>query len=170
MVDINSDDYGYAICGPCPVDYMENFFKKCVRDVCKINNGGCDPLTTCTMSSGGTRRCGMCPWPQYDTTYPNQGDDFTVKCVKKSSSGAWHGLATPADAVAALAAPAAVTTEATTTIPMVVAAAALPALATDAAPAAGMVVQDEFPGMHEVTDPGSCGRDNGGCHHLRSCS
>jgi alpha-tubulin suppressor-like RCC1 family protein len=38
----------------------------CEEDGCYFNNGGCDPLTTCTDTSDG-RTCGPCP-PQYSGT------------------------------------------------------------------------------------------------------
>ena len=50
---------GGVICGPCPDGYEQTSPTTCVIvNECATNNGGCDPLTTCTNLSPGFRSAG----------------------------------------------------------------------------------------------------------------
>ncbi|MDE1816507.1 MAG: hypothetical protein KGI11_08120 [Thaumarchaeota archaeon] len=52
---------GGRICGPCPTGFSGNGTGPCISiDFCATNNGGCDPLQTCT-NTFGAHVCGPCP-------------------------------------------------------------------------------------------------------------
>ena len=52
---------GTRTCGPCPQGFTGDGLNGCVDiDECLSNDGGCDPLTTCT-DTPGSRSCGECP-------------------------------------------------------------------------------------------------------------
>jgi hypothetical protein len=72
---------GSYLCGNCPAGFAGTGYTKCTGEIlvcpelvsfladcsfcadineCAVNNGGCDPLTTCT-NTAGSFRCSNCP-------------------------------------------------------------------------------------------------------------